>query len=558
MKDKCSVEENTEFTFNDVFPVSVPEYFNYGFDVIDKIARRSRNRLAMIWANQQGEEKRFTFHDVSNLSNRAANLLIKYGISPGDRVFMLLPRIPEWWFFSLALIKIGAIQCPSPTLLTAHDIRQRIQFGHFKMVITDSSNADKIDEIYNDCPSLDTRMIVDGEREGWVSYSKEIQSPNTLSHHKVKNAFIARTKASDPMLMIFTSGTSKMPKLVLHSHAYPLGHRVTAQLWHGLDENDLHFTVSDTGWAKNLWGNYFGQWITGACLFIYDIRSKFHAEELLAVLEKYEITSFCAPPTVYRMMVLHELKMFDLRYLRHCTSAGEPLHNKTARLWQEGTGLTIREGFGQTETVCMIGNFIGGTIREGAMGMASPGWDICIHDDDGNPLPDGETGRIAIDLKSRPIGLLEYYVDCAEENALSFINGFYYTGDKAWRDKDGYFWFVGRSDDVIKSSGYRISPQEVEEVIMHHPAVQEVAVIGVPDPLRGTRIKAYILLKPGNEPSENLLHDIQHFTKEQTAPYKYPREIEFVQSLPKSFSGKIRRSVLRTHAENGGDHFWHQ
>ena len=325
-----------------------------------------------------------------------------------------------------------------------------------------------------------------------------------------------------------------------------------------MTETDVHFTVSDTGWAKNLWGNYFGQWIAGACLFIYDIRGKFHAEELLSILEKYEITSFCAPPTVYRMMVLHDLKMFDLRYLRHCTSAGEPLHNKTAHLWQEGTGLTIREGFGQTETVCMIGNFVGDKIKEGAMGKASPGWRIFIHDDDGKPLPDGETGRIAIALKDRPIGLLEYYVSCDEENAASFINGYYYTGDKAWRDKDGYFWFVGRSDDVIKSSGYRISPQEVEEVIMHHPAVQEVAVVGVPDPLRGTRIKAYILLKPGNEPTETLLHDIQRHTKEQTAPYKYPREIEFVQSLPKSFSGKIKRSVLRSHAETGGEHFWHK
>ncbi len=558
MREKCSAEENTGFSFSDAFPVTVPEYFNYGFDVIDKLARRSRNRLAMIWTNQQGTEKRFTFHDLSNLSNQAANLLIKYGISREDRVFVLLPRIPEWWIFSLALIKIGAIQCPSPILLTPHDIRQRIQFGHFKMVITDRFNADKIDEIHNDCPSLDIRMIVDGERDGRISYSREIQCPAILSRHKVKNAALPRTRSSDPMLMIFTSGTSKMPKLVLHSHGYPLGHRVTARLWHGLAENDVHFTVSDTGWAKNLWGNYFGQWITGACLFIYDIRGKFHAEELLSVLEKYEITSFCAPPTVYRMMVLHDLKMFDLRSLRHCTSAGEPLHNKTSRLWQEGTGLTIREGFGQTETVCMIGNFVGEKIKEGAMGKASPGWNISIHDDGGNPLPDGETGRIAIDLKSRPIGLLEYYVGSDEENAAGFINGFYYTGDKAWRDKDGFFWFVGRSDDVIKSSGYRIGPQEVEEVIMHHPAVQEVAVVGVPDPLRGARIKAYILLKPGNEPEENLRHDIQRFTKEQTAPYKYPREIEFVQSLPKSFSGKIKRSVLRTHAENGGEHFWHQ
>lgn len=556
MREQTTAAEDSRFTFSEDFPVVAPEFFNFGYDVIDKLAKQSRNKLAMVWVNQQGQEKRYTFHDLAQLSNQAANLLIKCGVSRGDRIFLLLPRIPEWWIFSLAMIKIGAIQCPSPVLLTPHDIRERVQFGKFRMIITDSCNAPKVEEIWNECPSLEKRLIVDTERDGWISYPKELQCATTLSRHKVKNAFIARTGAKDPMLMIFTSGTSKMPKMVLHTHDYPLGHRVTASLWHGIGPNDLHFTVSDTGWAKNLWGNYFGQWIAGACLFVYDIRGKFHAEELLAVLEKYEITSFCAPPTVYRMMVLHDLKMYDLRYLRTCTSAGEPLHTKTAQLWKEGTGLTIREGFGQTETVCMIGNFVGEKIREGAMGKASPGWNISIHDDDGNPLPDEETGRIAVSLNPRPVGLLDSYVGCDEENAISFQNGYYYTGDKAWRDKEGYFWFVGRSDDVIKSSGYRISPQEVEEAVMQHQAVQEVAIIGVPDPLRGTRIKAYIVLKPGFTASEELLHDIQNHTKEQTAPYKYPREIEFVENLPKSFSGKIKRHILRQHAENGGACSW--
>lgn len=536
------------------FPLSAPEYYNFAFDVVDKIGKENRNKLALIWVNQSGEEKKYTFHDLAQLSNQAANLLIKNGITRGDRVLLLLPRIPEWWIFSLALIKLGAIQCPSPVLLTPHDIRQRIQYGRFKMVIADEENAEKVDEIFDDCPTLSGRVLAGGERSGWVSYSKEIlRNTMSLSRHRVMNPFPFRSKAVDPMLMIFTSGTSKVPKLVLHNCSYPIGHRITAELWHGLTSSDVHFTVSDTGWGKNLWGNYFGQWIAGACVFIFDVRGKFHAEELLPVLEKYEITSFCAPPTVYRMLVLHDLTKFDFKYLRNCTAAGEALHTETSRLWREGTGITIREGYGQTETVCMIGTFAGECVKPGSMGKAAPGWEIELHDDDGVPVPAGENGRLAICLKNgRPVGLMDGYVNCEEENQKSFCNGFYYTGDKAWMDKDGYYWFVGRNDDIIKSSGYRISPQEVEEVIMQHPSVQEVAVVGAPDPLRGSRIKAYVVLKSAFEPTESLVRDIQRHTKEQTAPYKYPREIEFVKTLPKSFSGKIKRDILRHHAETGG------
>lgn len=536
------------------YPLVAPEYYNFAFDVVDKIGKEDRNKLAMIWVNQHGEEKKFTFHDLSKLSNQAANLLIKNGITRGDRVFLLLPRIPEWWIFSLALIKLGAIQCPSPVLLTPNDIRQRIQFGRFKMVIADPENAEKVDEIFDDCPSLSKRVLVGGEeRSGWVSYFKEIRNTTALSRHRVMNPFPFKSKSSDPMLMLFTSGTSKVPKLVLHNYAYPIGHSITAGLWHGLGPCDVHFTVSDTGWGKNIWGNYFGQWIAGACVFIFDVRGKFHAEELLPVLEKYEISSFCAPPTVYRMLVLHDLTRFDFKYLKNCTAAGEALHTETSRLWREGTGIPIREGYGQTETVCMIATFKGETVKPGSMGKASPGWELELHDDEGNPVPDGENGRIALNLKNgRPVGLMDGYVNCEEENQKNFVNGYYYTGDKAWRDEDGYFWFVGRNDDIIKSSGYRISPQEVEEVIMQHPSVQEVAVVGAPDPLRGSRIKAYIVLKPEFDPTESLVRDIQRHTKELTAPYKYPREIEFVKSLPKSYAGKIKRDILRKHAETGG------
>ncbi len=536
------------------FPVKAPEYYNFGYDVVDEWARRDRNKLAMIWANQRGEEKRFTFHDMSKLSNQAANLLIKLGITAGDRVFIMLPRLPEWWIFSLALIKLGAVQCPSPTLLTSQDIQHRIRYGKFKMVITDSENAHKFDEIYDDCPSLGIRLLVDGERPNWISYRAEIAGPNsTLSRHAVKSPVKIRTRSSAPMLLIFTSGTSKYPKMVMHNFAYPLGHQITAELWHNLKPNDLHMTVSDTGWGKNLWGNYFGQWIIGVCLFIYDIRGKFHADELLPLIEKYELTSFCAPPTVYRMMTLNDIGRYDFTGLRECTTAGEPMQTETIRLWKESTGLTIREAYGQTETVCMIGTFRWVKPKPGSMGVPAPGWKVEIHDEEGKPVKQGEDGRIAVKISDgdRPVGLFDKYLYNEPENKACFIGDFYYTGDRAYQDEDGYFWFVGRTDDIIKSSGYRIGPSEVEDVISHHPAVLEVAVVGAPDPLRGARVKAYIVLRPEFEATESLVREIQNFVKKETAPYKYPREIEFIRQMPKTFSGKIKRDVLRHHAETG-------
>lgn len=536
------------------FPVKAPEYYNFGYDVVDEWARRDRNKLAMIWANQRGEEKRFTFHDMSKLSNQAANLLIKLGITAGDRVFIMLPRLPEWWIFSLALIKLGAVQCPSPTLLTSQDIQHRIRYGKFKMVITDSENAHKFDEIYDDCPSLGIRLLVDGERPNWISYRAEIAGPNsTLSRHAVKSPVKIRTRSSAPMLLIFTSGTSKYPKMVMHNFAYPLGHQITAELWHNLKPNDLHMTVSDTGWGKNLWGNYFGQWIIGVCLFIYDIRGKFHADELLPLIEKYELTSFCAPPTVYRMMTLNDIGRYDFTGLRECTTAGEPMQTETIRLWKESTGLTIREAYGQTETVCMIGTFRWVKPKPGSMGVPAPGWKVEIHDEEGKPVKQGEDGRIAVKISDgdRPVGLFDKYLYNEPENKACFIGDFYYTGDRAYQDEDGYFWFVGRTDDIIKSSGYRIGPSEVEDVISHHPAVLEVAVVGAPDPLRGARVKAYIVLRPEFEATESLVREIQNFVKKETAPYKYPREIEFIRQMPKTFSGKIKRDVLRHHVETG-------
>ena len=540
------------------FPVQAPEYFNFGYDVVDAWAVRDRNKLAMIWANQKGEEKRYTFHDLSKLSNQAANLLIKHGITSGDRVMLMLPRLPEWWIFSLALIKLGAVQCPSPTLLTPQDIQHRIRYGKFKMVITDAENAHKFDEIYDDCPTLSARLLVDGDRPNWISYRSEISGPNsTLSRHEVKSSVKIRTRSDAPFLLMFTSGTSKYPKMVQHYGSYALAHRITAELWHGLTPNDLHMTISDTGWGKNLWGNYFGQWIIGACVLIFDFRGKFHADELLPVIEKYEVTSFCAPPTVYRMLTLNDLTRFDFSELKHCTTAGEPMQTETIRIWKESTGLTIREAYGQTETVCMIGNFRGFKIKPGSMGKPAPGWRIEIHDEDGKPLPAGEDGRIAVRLDPAPVGLFEKYLYNEPENKACFLNGFYYTGDRAYVDEDGYFWFVGRVDDIIKSSGYRIGPSEVEEVMSHHPSVYEVAVVGAPDPLRGMRVKAYVVLKPEFEATESLVRELQNYVKQETAPYKYPREIEFIKQMPKTFSGKIKRDILRRHAETGENNWEH-
>ncbi|KAF5039359.1 Acetyl-coenzyme A synthetase [anaerobic digester metagenome] len=527
------------------FKIDVPDYFNFGYDVIDRWAETDRNKLAMIWVDQQGAEKKYSFRDLRNLSNGAANILLKYGVKKGDRVMLILPRIPEWWIFVIALIKLGAIFCPCPTMLTPKDIRYRIRAGKFRMIITNTENAEKIDGVADACPLLETLFLVDGERDGWASYPQEIDYPAPVSRHTVSMPVAKRTKSADPMMIYFTSGTTGEPKMVLHNQGYPLGHIITASLWQDLTPNDLHLTFSDTGWAKCAWGKIFGQWIAGACIFVYDIQGKFGATELLPLIEKYEVTTFCAPPTVYRMLILADLDKFDFRNLRHCCSAGEPLNPEVIRVWQDGTGQPIYEGYGQTETVCCIATFPCMEHKPGSMGRPVPGWHIELHDDDGNPVGVGEEGKIAVSLNPRPVGLFMEYLDNPEANRESFQNGFYYTGDKARMDEDGYLWFIGRSDDVIKSSGYRIGPFEVESALMEHPAIQEAAVVGSPDLIRGMVVKAFLVLKPGYQPSESLVREIQAHVRNTTAPYKYPRSIEFVPELPKTISGKIQRNILR-------------
>ena len=527
------------------FSIEVPEYYNFGFDVIDAWARKDRNKLAMIWVDQQGNEKKYSFLDISNMSNQAANILLKYGINKGDRVLLMLPRIPEWWIFAVALIKLGAVFAPCPTMLTPRDIKYRVNKGKFKMIITDLDNASKVEEICSQCPTLAARMVADGELEGWASFPWELLYPAPVSHRSVSIPEDQRTRSTDPMLIYFTSGTTGEPKMVLHNHGYPLGHIVTARLWQDVKHNDLHFTVTDTGWAKCAWGKIFGQWIEGACLFVYNFTGKFQATEVLPLLEKYQITTFCCPPTIYRMLILADLSRFDLTSLRHCCSAGEPLNPEVIRVWKEGTGLTICEGYGQTETAACAATFPNMEPRPGSMGKPSPGWMIDIHDDNGNPVEVHEEGRFAIQCDPRPPGLFVEYLENPEENKKSFVNGWYYTGDKVYRDEDGYFWFVGRDDDVIKSSGYRIGPFEVESALLEHPSVQEAAVVGSPDRIRGMVVKAFVVLKKGYEPSDSLIKDLKTYVKRTTAPYKYPRLIEFVPELPKTISGKIKRNELR-------------
>ncbi|HNX18205.1 MAG TPA: AMP-binding protein [Methanoregula sp.] len=533
--------EKTSATFS----IEVPEYFNFGFDVVDAWAKKDRNKLAMIWTNQAGEEKKYSFLDMSNLSNQAANVLLKYGINKGDRVLIMLPRIPEWWIFMVALIKLGAVVCPCPTMLTPRDIKYRVNKGKFRMVITNLENSGKVEEICNECPTLACRFIVDAELEGWASWPYELLYPAPVSHHAVSIPDEQRTKSTDPMLIYFTSGTVGEPKMVLHNHAHPLGQIVTARFWQDVKHNDLHFTVTDTGWAKCGWGKIFGQWIEGACLFVYNYSGKFNATELLPLLEKYQITTFCCPPTIYRMLILADLDKFDLSSLRHCTSAGEPLNPEVIRVWKQGTGLMIREGYGQSETCCCIAAFPCLDVKPGSMGKPTPGWKIELHDENGKPVGVHEEGRIAICCNPPPPGLLVEYLDNPEENKKSFVKGWYYTGDKAYMDEDGYFWFIGRDDDVIKSSGYRIGPFEVESALIEHPAVQEAAVVGAPDRIRGLIVKAFVVLNKGYEPSDALVKEIKTYVKRTTAPYKYPRAIEFVTELPKTHSGKIRRAELR-------------
>ena len=521
--------------------LDVPEFFNFGLDVVDKWAE-DRTKLALISVDSTGENvQHHSFWDLKILSNKYANALRDRGVKKGDRVFIMLPRIPEWYVVMLGLIKLGALPMPGTTLLTSKDIEYRINTAEAVMAITDGENADKIDEAAGGCPTLQHLVVVGAGIRGWVSFEEEMAEASSVLEDPEP------TRSDDPLLIYFTSGTVGYPKMVLHTQAsYGIGHIISAKYWHDLTATDLMWTLSDTGWAKAAYGKLFGQWTLGAAVMQHDARGRFDAPLTLRLLEKHGVTSFCAPPTAYRMLVLEDLRKYRLDNLRHCTGAGEPLNPEVMKQWEDGTGLVIYDGYGQTETVLMVGNFRCNEVRPGSMGKPAPGFTIRVVDEQGNEMPAGEEGQIAVKVKpERPVGLFKEYWKDAEEMERSFLGDWYLTGDKAYIDEDGYFWFVGRADDVIISAGYRIGPFEVESALIEHPAVAESAVVASPDDVRGEIVKAFVILAPDYVASDELMISLQDHVRTTTAPYKYPRAVEFVTELPKTVSGKIRRVELR-------------
>ena len=482
-----------------------------------------------------------TFWDLKMQSNRFANVLRGMDVGKGDRVFIMLPRIPGWYVAMLGMIKLGVVPVPATTLCTPKDIEYRINQAEAVLVITDLENASKVEAAAAACSSLKYLVLVGDEKRGWVSFEKKMAESSPYLED------VERTRSDDPLLIYFTSGTVGHPKMVLHTQAsYGIAHVLTAKYWHDLKATDLQWAISDTGWAKAAYGKLFGQWTQGAAVLQHDVKGRFDAGLTLGMIGKYGVTSFCAPPTAYRMMVLEDLTQYDMPGLRHCTSAGEPLNPEVIKKWEDGTGLIIYEGYGQTETVLLVANYKCLPVRPGSMGKPVPGFQIGIVDDEGRALPPGEEGQIAVKVRpERPVGLFREYWKDPEGMARSFVGDWYLTGDKGYRDEDGYFWYVGRGDDLIISAGYRIGPFEVESALIEHPAVAESAVVASPDPVRGEIVKAFVILKPGYVSSDELVLSIQNHVRGTTAPYKYPRAIEFVSELPKTISGKIRRVELR-------------
>lgn len=525
------------------FRLEVPERFNYARDVVDAWATREPRKLALHAVNASGSVmRRYSFANLSRLSNRVANFLAAQGVGRGDRVFVMLSRIPEWHLALLGCIKLGAVPMPGTQLLTGRDIEYRIGKAEAVAAITDLEGASRVDEVRERCPSLSVCVGI-GERSngGWSSWEEGVEAASDAAPDAIPTA------ADDPMLVYFTSGTTGYPKMVLHTQAsYGIGHELTARFWQDLKPTDLHWTFSDTGWAKAAWGKLFGQWRLGAGIFLWDVRGKPDFDLMLRLIGEHGVTTFCAPPTVFRAVGLMDLTGYDFGRLRHVVSAGEPLDPEVIKVWREATGHTVYDGYGQTETVNIVANYRCMPVREGSMGRPAPGFDVAVVDEDGDVLAPGVTGHIAVRTKpDRPVGLFKEYWRDPDATAASFRGDWYYTGDLASVDEDGYLWFVGRADDVITSSAYRIGPFEVESAIVEHRAVAEAAVVGKPDPLRGEIVKAFVALKPGYEASPELARDIQDHVKRVTAPYKYPREIEFVSELPKTVSGKIRRVELR-------------
>jgi medium-chain acyl-CoA synthetase len=520
------------------FKWEVPEYFNFARDVFDKWAEDPQ-KLAMWWIDDHGTERKITFREFKERSGRVANVLRKSGVKKGDIVLLIMPRLVEWWETNLACIRSGAVVAPGTTMLTAKDIKYRLELSEARCIVCDQANAAKVDEVRADFPGLKTLIVVGEKRDGWLNY--EAAAASVSSDCEVEN-----TRSDDPCILYFTSGTTGMPKMTLHTHAsYPIGHVITGKYWHDLGPEDIDWTLTDTGWAKAAWGSLFNSWNQGATIFVHHTQG-FDPKRSLDILGKYPITVLCAPPTAYRMFILEDLSRHKLGVVRHCISAGEPLNPEVIATWEKAFHLQIREGYGQTESVCLVGTFPPLHVKPGSMGKPSPGFQVGVVGDDGQELPPNREGDVAVKVKPRrPVGLFKEYWKDPDRTKAVYRGDWYITGDRAVRDEDGYFWFVGRADDVILASGYRIGPFEVESALIEHPAVAESAVVSSPDEVRGEVVKAFVVLAPGYKASNELVKELQDHVKKVTAPYKYPRKIEFMSSLPKTISGKIRRIELR-------------
>ncbi|MCI0545762.1 MAG: AMP-binding protein [Candidatus Rokubacteria bacterium] len=522
------------------FRLTVPERFNWAFDTFDHWAR-DPTKLALLWVSADGQPRYFSYAEVGERSRRVANALGGLGVWPGDRVFVMLPRVYQWWEIVLGCLRARAVSVPGTTLLTAKDIVYRLNACEAAVVITDEENRWKVDQARRECPTVRHCVVVGRAGGGWLGYEDLLSlAPARMRHPE--NA------SGDPMMLYFTSGTTGHPKMVLHTHAsYPIGHLVTGRFWLDHGPDDLHWTLSDTGWAQAAWTCLFAPWNMGAAVFVWDARGKrFEPGDTLAMLERFPISTFFAPPTAYRMLVQEPLRKHRFRALRHCMGAGEAVNPEVIEAWREGTGHHIHEGYGQTETVLLAATFPATPWKPGSMGPAAPGHVLAIVDDEGRELPRGTEGDLAVQVRpERPVGMFTGYWKNEEATARCHRGDWYVTGDRASMDEDGYLWFVGRADDVITSASYRIGPFEVESALVEHAAVAEAAVIGKADPLRGEIVKAFVVLAAGRRPSPALVTELQEHVKRVTAPYKYPREIEFVPDLPKTISGKIRRTELR-------------
>ena len=528
--------------FCENYRINVPDNFNYGYDVVDALAEREPDRRALVWVDEFGSEASFTFAEMKQRTDRAAALFAEMGIRRGDAVMLILRRHYEYWFCLVALHKLGAIAIPATHLLAAKDIVYRCNAADVKMIVTVNEDrvTDAVDAAAPDAETLEHRVVVGGEREGWTSFDAEMAIEREFTRPTGDQA----TQNDDTMLLYFTSGTTGLPKMVRQDFTYPLGHILTA-LWQGCEDGGLHLTVSDTGWAKASWGKVYRQWILGSAVFVYEFE-RFVPQDRLRVLQDYPVTTFCAPPTIFRFLIKEDLSAWDLSGLHHVVTAGEPLNPEVFNRFLEGTGQRIMEGYGQTETVVIVATWPWIEPRPGSMGLPSAGWEVDLMNEEGRSCEVGEGGQIVIRVPGeRPTGMFGDYHADTELNERVWKDGVYHTGDMAWRDEDGYYWFVGRSDDVIKSSGYRIGPFEVESALMEHPAVLECAVTGEPDPDRGAIVKATVVLAAGYQASNALVTELQEHVKRVTAPYKYPRKIEFVSELPKTISGKIRRVEIR-------------